>query len=678
MTFLYPSVLWLLSLIILPILIHLFSFKRKKTIYFSSLTFLKVVEHQNKSTKNFRNILLLLIRIFIFIFLVLAFAQPIKKNEFHADIKSTSIYVDNSFSMSKVGPEGELLSQAKEKAKQLISQAKQGSKFKILTNENNSNKILILSQSEAIESIDKIEYYSIPLPLSNIINSYKKNSLTNEQLFVFSDFQKNTTDLKKIKPDTSLLFTTIKLSPSDNNNIYIDSSWFSTPLHVKGKNSELNIRIQNTNAQDLKNIELTIELKNVKRKLFIDLPSSKQKIVSFKYVETASDFNKGTITINDINCSFDNSYFFSYKIMEKVPILIINGQNQSENIKKVYELDDFYTYKEIDQRSFNESHLSGNQLIVLNGVTEVSSAFSSNINNSLQKGKSVIILPGVVKETQLQSWNNFMNSLNLPIFTGVTETGNLIESINFEADFFKPIFEKDPKKLNLNAIKTSYSYNKRSNYIPLITLQNKSSLYLKNFNRNVYLFTSSLDKEYSNFSSNALFSSILLRTAELSINENANSYIIGNNTLLKLNKNTKSEQPIHIENKSSDFIPQFQLKNNLIYITLNGSDLLNSLKAGNYTINQNKENINELAINYNRKESISTYLSDDQLNIELKRLNKKNSNVLNINNSLSPLKIELKKHTEYWKQFLLFALTLVLIEMVFIRFWKHKIIKPQS
>ena len=132
MTFLHPYYLWFLSLISLPILIHLFSSRKKKTIFFSNLIFLKLIEHQNKTTKKFRNILLLLIRCLILTFLVLTFAQPIiKKTQFIKEDEKI-IFIDNSFSMSKTGVEGELLSQAKEKSKQLISNSKPGSKFKIL------------------------------------------------------------------------------------------------------------------------------------------------------------------------------------------------------------------------------------------------------------------------------------------------------------------------------------------------------------------------------------------------------------------------------------------------------------------------------------------------------------------------------------------------------------------
>ena len=43
MKFLYPEFLWALTVLAIPILIHLFNFKRYKTLYFSSLNFIKHV-----------------------------------------------------------------------------------------------------------------------------------------------------------------------------------------------------------------------------------------------------------------------------------------------------------------------------------------------------------------------------------------------------------------------------------------------------------------------------------------------------------------------------------------------------------------------------------------------------------------------------------------------------------
>ena len=103
LNFLYPAFLWGLFLIIIPILIHLFNFRRYKKIYFSNVSFLKSVKEQTKFASRLKHLLVLLSRILMIAFLVLAFSQPYisHKQQTATKKKSVSIYIDNSFSIDR-------------------------------------------------------------------------------------------------------------------------------------------------------------------------------------------------------------------------------------------------------------------------------------------------------------------------------------------------------------------------------------------------------------------------------------------------------------------------------------------------------------------------------------------------------------------------------------------------
>ena len=71
-----PQLLYFLFAIAIPILIHLFNFRKHKTIYFSSIRFLKEIKEDNRKKSNLKNILILISRILAISFLVLAFTKP--------------------------------------------------------------------------------------------------------------------------------------------------------------------------------------------------------------------------------------------------------------------------------------------------------------------------------------------------------------------------------------------------------------------------------------------------------------------------------------------------------------------------------------------------------------------------------------------------------------------------
>ena len=122
MNFTYPQFLFALFAVSIPIIIHLFNFRRFKKVYFPDIRFLKEVKLQTQNRNRIKHLLILVSRILAVSFLVFAFAQPFipadKKNTV-SGIQAVSIYVDNSFSMENVSKNGMLLDEAKKIAREI-------------------------------------------------------------------------------------------------------------------------------------------------------------------------------------------------------------------------------------------------------------------------------------------------------------------------------------------------------------------------------------------------------------------------------------------------------------------------------------------------------------------------------------------------------------------------------
>ncbi|MCE3281230.1 MAG: hypothetical protein K0S44_3421 [Bacteroidetes bacterium] len=119
MSFIYPAFLFALSAIAIPIIIHLFNFRKYKTVYFSNVRFLKEVKQETQAKSKLKHLLVLLARILFILFLVLAFAQPfipVQNSKVVPGNKAISIFIDNSFSMDAVNKNGTLLDEAKKRA----------------------------------------------------------------------------------------------------------------------------------------------------------------------------------------------------------------------------------------------------------------------------------------------------------------------------------------------------------------------------------------------------------------------------------------------------------------------------------------------------------------------------------------------------------------------------------
>jgi len=77
MTFLFPTVLWGLAAASIPIIIHLLSLRHTRDIEFSTLYFIKELEHKTIRRLKLRQLLLVLIRVLVIVCLILMVARPV-------------------------------------------------------------------------------------------------------------------------------------------------------------------------------------------------------------------------------------------------------------------------------------------------------------------------------------------------------------------------------------------------------------------------------------------------------------------------------------------------------------------------------------------------------------------------------------------------------------------------
>ncbi|RMD86484.1 MAG: hypothetical protein D6813_14865, partial [Calditrichaeota bacterium] len=136
-TFLNSAILIGLVAVALPVLIHLFTRQKIKTVYFSSLKFLKELQKQQIRKLKIRQILLLILRTLVVLFLVLAFARPTLKKTRSSALEtgaqiSAVIILDNTLSMGREVQGTRLIDEAKERALKVLDYLRPGDEMYLL------------------------------------------------------------------------------------------------------------------------------------------------------------------------------------------------------------------------------------------------------------------------------------------------------------------------------------------------------------------------------------------------------------------------------------------------------------------------------------------------------------------------------------------------------------------
>nr|HMQ64255.1 BatA domain-containing protein [Flavilitoribacter sp.] len=158
MQFVYPAFLFALAALAIPIIIHLFYFRRFRKVYFTNVRFLKEVKEDTSARSKLRNLLVLLARCLAVVFLVFAFVQPFipQDAEVKQGRKGVSIFIDNSFSMSALSEDVPLLEKAKQRAREVVNAYGVEDEFQILTNDFEGRHQRMVSQEDALALIDEI------------------------------------------------------------------------------------------------------------------------------------------------------------------------------------------------------------------------------------------------------------------------------------------------------------------------------------------------------------------------------------------------------------------------------------------------------------------------------------------------------------------------------------------
>ena len=676
MKFEHSEFLFGFLLLLIPIIIHLFNFRKHKIFYFSSIQFLKNIQEESKSVKKIKDILVLSARILAFSCLILTFAQPYLplKNEPNNKLPSiTAIYIDNSFSMSQLGTDGQLLSEAKEQARKFILQSTNNTKFLLVSNELSGIERKIFNQKDALQRLDKIILSPQSHPISRIVNWMKESVSSISygekypplKIVLLSDFQKKQTNFNELDKDNYNHYYPIQFVPEETSNISIDSIWFTDPNFKIKQNNELTIQLTNHGKDEVKNKELTLDINGSKRTVFFEIPSKSSKNITINYADYQTGLKSGAVHINDNRLKFDDDYYFTYEVFNHANVLVINGEEPNQNIIKTYQLDSYYQVNEIKSTAFVADQLRNQQLVVLNGINSFSDGMIEALLEFIKQHGSLIYFPGTKME--FNSVNKLMSELKIGVFSPAKSAPSSIQDITYEDDFFKGIFEKKPAKLNLPLIKKTYGFTTNSDAAQLISLNNSSPLLLKNNTSIVY--TSCLDSTFSNFTSNALFPSILLRTAEISQKRTPLFLTIGTHNQLPIFCPTQNDAPFRLSNSSTVVIPTFERKNGINYISLAGINSISLRKQGIYDLTS-ADFKTKIALNLNRSESNIELLSQDEINTQLERAKIIHRHIDSIENGIESKQLDLEKPKEFWRIFIILALLFFVAEMAIIKFMR--------
>jgi len=649
----------------IPIIIHLFNFRRHKIVYFSNTATLKTIEQENAKTKKLKYIISLIMRMLFIAGLVFAFAYPYnpeQKLKVDDADNLVAVYIDNSMSMHSQSFEISLIEDARASARKIVSNISPSQRFVLLTNSRQPDNEYPMNQDEMLMSIDAMQTEASPMSFNNLYENLqmimKRNGFKSASLFMYSDFQDNMMSVDGLVADSAIQLVAMPLKSDYQQNIYIDTVWLSSPILQKGLANEINVRVVNESGKDINGLPVNFEIDG-KSVAFntIDIPANGKNEVAMQFVLHDSGENNATISINDYPITFDDTYNFVLNVRPIIKIVELSAGVGDLSIKTLFSNDSLFDYQVMNPYRIDQQFLSDCQMVVVDGDASLNETMWQTIIDFANNGGSVVVFPSEVSDK-----------------SNLSDDTLSISTISSHHDFFSDIFVNIPNNADLPKVYKHVQIDKKrfSNTLTLISLQNGTSFFTlsKIGGGNVFGFASQFGKDWTNFADNALFVPIMYKVAMLGGQMGRLSYTLGVDKEILINDLTAfSDGDVRIRDAQGNFemIPMVEMRNNRALIRL--YDELPG--AGFYTVNKGDEVIETTAWNDSRKESKMKFLDREEVD---KLLKDKGLNVLAVmkadeihSNDMMEMMV---RRSVLWKSFIILALISLLIEILVLRFWK--------
>lgn len=588
MQFKHPEVLYFLFLLVIPILVHLFQLRRFKKEYFTNVQFLKELSVQTRKSSTIKKWLLLLTRLLLLTFLIFAFAQPFFAAK-DSKKKTNEMYIilDNSYSMQAKGKKGELLKRA---VQDLLEHTPEAQNFSLITTSDNYWNTDIKTIQKDLQDL---KYSASAFRLDNLIAKINaRKSAFNKDIIVITDavgLEVNQT--KSFRKEDNVYF--IIPEAEQKNNIAIDSVYIQQTLESF---YEIGIKLS-SNGEDFKDIPISLYNKN--KLLAKTLLNFETNTKTINFTIPKEDFH-GYVSVSDKGLAYDNTYYFSISKPSLTNVISIGDIEKSKFLPRIYTNDEF-NFNNFQLANLDYNLLEKQDAIVLNELSDIPQALQTTLKSFVTKGGNLVFIPA--QENNITALNSFAANFGPEAselqFKTASQTNKKVTKINFSHPLFSSVFEKKIDNFQYPMTKTAFGLT--STTPSILTYEDQSPFLssIQNDLTSVYVFAAPINKNNSNFQNSPLIVPIFYNMAQSSQKTGVNAMIIGENKPFVVDALLSKDEILTIKNSAESFIPVQQLLNTKVKMTFND----NPTEAGNFSIFNGGNLVQNISFNYNRTES---------------------------------------------------------------------------
>jgi hypothetical protein len=447
-------------------------------------------------------------------------------------------------------------------------------------------------------------------------------------------------------------------------------------VQVLNQPANLLVKISNRSDETAEEVRLSLrhdgQVKPV-GSLTIPARSTRLDTVSFNILHAG--WHEAKLSLTDYPVQFDDDYFVSFYVAERINVLSINGVQENKYLNNAFLGVKYFQLTNADVRALDYSKFSNYQLIVLNEPTIISSGLANELKNFVQNGGNVLVFPSPTAD--LNSYSTFMQGFNAGNLGGFEPVARQASQINTEEFVFHDVFLNKSANLRLPATQGNFKLAPARGE-QILTYRDGSAMLTKypQGEGALYVCAAPLAEQTNDLVRNGeIFVPMLFKMAIAGTKGRQIAYTIGKDEVLEArHQASASGETIYKLRKdaedpaaptSEEFIPEQRIFGSKVLLTP-GTQVHD---AGWYRLGlQGDSTLAAYAFNFDRKESDLSYKDETALSEGLPG----NMKVLsqNAEANFSQVVGEQERGIVLWRWCVIFALLFLALEVLFLRLWK--------
>lgn len=464
MTFLNPLVLLGLAAAAIPLIIHLFNFRRPRRVDFSTLAFLKELEKTTMQRVRIKQWLLLLLRTLALACLVLAFARPTLTGGLATlggrATSSVAIVVDNSLSMTLRDAQGEYLQQARDFAAAVVDQTSQGDEVYVLTTAHDASisPSPYQNRSPALDAVAEITARpgagTAAQALGRAAGLLAEATNLNKEVYLISDLQRSTfVDSVAVAVPEDVRVFLLPVGDRTYANIGVTGVQVASRIIEVGQPVRLEATLVNYGTEPVEDYVASVFLDGERvAQAAADLAPEVPTTVSFTVTPQQRGWLSGTVQVEDDAFEYDNLRYFTMNVPERRRVLIVRGEGQQTdyvNLALSPELAQgrvAFEQETIPETALAATVLGAYEAVILVGPRTLSSGEVEALSRYVEEGGGVLFFPSA--DASAQDYNALFAGLGGGQFSGFSGSlgaGRAVASfdrVDLEHPLFEGVFER--------------------------------------------------------------------------------------------------------------------------------------------------------------------------------------------------------------------------------------------